>query len=414
MKRWQTAGIILFACTWAFVFSVTIDSPRVNTFGGDAAGYNAGAVSLVQSGTYAIDGVPTVDREPGESLLLAGIYLVFGIENRIAIFAVQGLLALAAFFFFTNELRRRAGDRAAAICFLLLILFPASWYVIFSAIRESLALSLGLCAAAFLLRFERSRAWRDAIASGALLGMLILTYMAFLLLPLGLAPAVYYLWRVRLPQAAVVVVVPFLFVAAWGARNLVLTGHACLSGCQRPAITWYVRGEQAEKIRGLEAFRCLWSEYISRDWTGRSDACSFNNVKNTQWNRGVRPEELDQDLALGKEGQRKILRHFGSYLWFSVFEVLELHLPYVNERGHRYNVSAAAGTTILYLGVLAGLWTVLRRRDLALLLLIPAYATGVFILTDATPRYLMPVIFVYAMIAGIGYDKLLSRWAKKG
>lgn len=411
LRSWILAGIVLYACIWVLLLLVTLRTPASSTFASDAAAYSDAAVHLLRRGVYSIDGVqPTIEREPGQSVFLALVYALFGIENRVAIFAVQASLFVLVSFLFVQEFHKRTSERVATLLFFLLLLFPASFHVVFSANRESLALSLGLLAATVLLRYERLRAVRDAFVASILLGLLILTYMPFLLLPLVLGVFLAIGWRVRWPHLGILVLTPMLFATLWGIRNTIVSGSLCLSGCQRPAaVAWYVRGEQAQHLRGLEPLKCLWAEYISRDWTGRSPACSFNNLKNRRWPEGFHPGELEQDLAIVREGQGKILRHFGWYLWFSLFEILELHLPYVNGWGFLYNVAAAIGTVVLYAGVFLGIGPVLRRRDLWLLLVIPAYAVGVFILTDATPRYLMPVIFCYAAIAAVGYDRFLRK-----
>jgi hypothetical protein len=127
----------------------------------------------------------------------------------------------------------------------------------------------------------------------------------------------------------------------------------------------------------------------------------------TQWPT-ARPLD-EHDLAKGVIGKQEILAHPIAYLWFSVFEVLELHLPYVDGWGHLYNVLATIGSALLYIGVLAGIPTLWRDRRLWIFPVIMLYTTLVFMLTDATPRYLMPVIFCYSVLSAIGYDRLLSR-----
>ena len=134
-------------------------------------------------------------------------------------------------------------------------------------------------------------------------------------------------------------------------------------------------------------------------------------MKNARWPTGF--HGTPDDILAGVTGQQKILAHLPNFLWFSVFEVLELHLPYVDGWGRDYNILAAAATVILYIGCLAACVSLMRRRsrwkrDYALLAVILVYTVLVFVLTDATPRYLMPVIFCYAAFAGIGYDRLLT------
>jgi hypothetical protein len=185
-----------------------------------------------------------------------------------------------------------------------------------------------------------------------------------------------------------------------------VTGRAALSGTFRPAVTWYVRGKQAEHLRGTEPFMCLWAEYISRDWSQRSPYCSFNGVKNTRWPQGMTAPE--EHLPAGQEGISLIKQYWPWHLWFSVFEILELHIPYVDSWGFPYNQFAALSSLILYVGFLLAIPS-LKKRETWLFLAIIAYNTGIFIMTDATPRYLMPVAFCYVFLASLGYDRALTR-----
>jgi hypothetical protein len=170
---------------------------------------------------------------------------------------------------------------------------------------------------------------------------------------------------------------------------------------------WYVRGEQAERVTGRMPLKCLIAEYLTRDWTGLSDACSFNGLMHRKW-----PDGFDLSADYGDvEGAaiRKIRSHLLNYFNFSSYEVLELHLPFLGGGWSRaYNEYASLTMFMLYVGFFLGLPKILRRKH-ALWIAFIGFNTLIFILTDATPRYLLPVLFCYAIIAGIGYDWLLKR-----
>src|SRR3989338_4097432 len=320
--------LLLFALIWALLLPGRLAIPAIETFSSDAGDYHAGAVHLLQEGMYSLDGTtPTVAREPGQSVFLAFIYAFFGIGNRIALFAVQGILVACSAWVFARQLARISSPRVGELFLLILFLLPSVYHSIFSALRESLALSLLMLVASGLLCLLHRPTWRTTTLTGLLLGCLLLTYAPYLLLPLFLVPFLLLL-RLRVSHLIVLCIIPLLFAAAWGYRNAGVTGEACLTGCSRAAAAWYVRGEQAEQISGFEPVRCLWAEYISRDWSTVSFACSFNAVKNTKWPEGVPGDS--SAIAAGKSGQQKILQHFGNYLWFSVFEIVELHLPFVD------------------------------------------------------------------------------------
>jgi 4-amino-4-deoxy-L-arabinose transferase-like glycosyltransferase len=376
---------------------------------GDSYQYDALAVSLVQDGTYSLDGTtPFFEREPGYSVFLAGIYRVFGLHAYTAVFALQGLLYLLSVLVFERTMRKVATPRAALLTAAILLLFPAAFHTVFAILRESVSLSLGLIFTACVYEAAERRSMLLSLAAGLLLGLLIITYAALLLIPIFLIVA-FVLMRFPWRHAAALFVVMACIVGIWGARNYAHKGELCLTGCYRSALQWYVRGEQAENLRGMEPFACLGAEYLTRDYTGRNPDCHFNAVWHRKWPDGFKGVPEDRQIA--KDGQAKILAHFGWYLWGSVAEVLELHLPYVGSLGKTYNLLAAASTAFLYLGCLLALPAVFQRR-FALPAAFVLYTIGVFVLTDALPRYLLPVIFCYALAAGIGYDRLLSRFSR--
>lgn len=403
------AMLIVFATVWSATLAWRLnDEPREQAFSHDAAEYSAGAVYLLQDGMYSLDGItPTFEREPGQSLYLAAIYAVFGVENRIAIYLIDALLYLAAALVFVREFARINSRRASLIALGLLLTLPSGFHVIFSLNREVLALSLGLLLAASLLKLLRLPTFKTALLSGALLGLLVITYMPLLLLPVFLGPLLL-LWRIPWQKIAVLFLCSAVPLALWAGRNQIIAGQPSLSGTFRPAAAWYVRGQQAEHLRGIEPFMCLWAEYISRDWSNRSEFCSFNGIKNRRWPQGITAPE--EHIPAGIEGKALIAQYFPWYLWFSVFEVLELHLPFVDSWGLPYNGLAALSSLMLYVGVLLAI-PAFKRKENWLFLAIIVYTTGVFIVTDATPRYLMPVIFCYTALAAIGYDRVLSRYS---
>ena len=406
LLRLITVG--LFVMVWLLVLPSVLRQPLSATLAGDAIGYSDPAKYLITKGMYTLDGnVPTYEREPGQSVFLAGLYLLFGIENRTAAFAGEAILYLLTSFLFIRELERWTSKRASTICFVILLALPPAFQLTFTLLRESLTLSLMLLLMTLLLRLLRSPSLGSALLVGALLTGMIFTTMAFVFLPLVLVPALLF-YRIPARLTVPILLIPFLMVSFWSLRSYRGIGHVCLSGCYRPAAMWYVRGEQAEKLTDLEPLRCLWSEYISRDWTGRSEACSYNSLMHGKWKTPEQVVDHNANVVIAREGQRKVLAHFGGYLWDSLFEIFELHIPYVHSWGRIYNVLTALSSLVLYIGsfLAFSLWF---RKPWNLFFVIMLYATFVFSLTDATPRYLVPVLFCYVTFAALGYDRLLAR-----
>lgn len=409
LRRSVIVAITLFVLIWIALFAMTMRQPPELTFSGDAFAYSRGGLLIAEQGFYSQDGVqPILEREPGQSLWLATVYTIARGESRAAAFLAQGLLYLIASLIFTRELRRSFGARVADFTLFFLLLLPPAFHVIFSVIRETLTLSMFMLLTASLLALLRAPRWATAIGGGIAFGFVILGYIPYMLYPIWVIAL---FWFFPLPKKFLfpVIGIPLLMLSLWGARNAAYTGRPCLTGCYRSAVQWYVRGERAETLRGLEPLKCLWSEYVSRDWTGRSPNCSFVAVQHRGWPEGFTEDE--RSAQLGIQGRHKILRYFPWYLWDSVFEIIELNLPYVNGWGLPYNAAAALATVILDAGTLLALLSFRRiwRRELLPLILPVLYTTGIFILTDATPRYLVPVLFSYCAVAAIGYDRWLRR-----
>src|SRR3989344_3618735 len=106
-RSWFIGFSVLFALLWGVLLSTRLIEPASVTFQSDAREYSLVAVHLLQDGMYSLDGITsTAEREPGYSFFLASVYGIFGIENRIAVYFMQGLLYLIASVFFAREFRK--------------------------------------------------------------------------------------------------------------------------------------------------------------------------------------------------------------------------------------------------------------------------------------------------------------------
>lgn len=410
--RTVAALFIVYAAIGGTVIASQLQIPANQVFVSDAGDYHNGAANLVTKGKYSVDGEHAfVEREPGQSIYLAVIYRIFGVGNRPVVYIFQMLLYFGASLLFVHRLRKLITDRAALLTLSFLLFLPSIYHVVYSFNRELLTLVLFMIVAqAVVVLMQRPR-WIDACIAGAAFGYLLITYSPFIYLPVAFLPLL--LW-IRIPwkHVAAITLLTILPVVFWALRNEKITHELCLTRCNSTVQIWYVRGEQAENVKGVEAFWCLWAEYVSRDWSNRSWACSFNHVKNTKWPNGIEgsPAELK---AIGEAGKVKIKANFGSYVVFSLFDIIELHLPYLGW-GRFYNVVASIGHFAMYIGTLGALVGFIRRkirwqRWYLIPLLIMSYTTAVFIATDATPRYLMPIIFCYCLFAAIGFDAMFRR-----
>lgn len=417
LKNPVTWLLAVYAVAWGAMLYVThaMDllsfQPGVESLGSDAGQYDALARSLITNGTFSLDGItPFFEREPGYSVFLALIYAVFGVGSYDVVFFVQAVLHAVAAVVFVRAVRPMVPRGAPTLLLALLLLSPPVFHVLFAVTRESVSLSLTMFLTAGLFWLLKSPSYKHAAIVGAVLGMLILTMSTFVLFPFFVI-ALLLLWRVSWKKIVLLCMVCAAVLAPWGIRNLAHRDMLCLTGCYRAALQWHVRGEQAEQIPvGTEPFMCLWAEYVSRDWSQRSLSCSFNAVWHRKWPAGF--VGVPEDAVIAREGQQRILRNSPSYLWFSMFEVLELHLPYVNGWGRLYNASAILWTVLAYLGALVSL-PFLRRKEWLLVGALIGYITGIYALTDATPRYLVPILHCYALLAAIGYTATIrALWQK--
>jgi hypothetical protein len=349
-----------------------------------------------------------MDREPGQSALLAFTYAIFGIQSHIGVFLVQGLLLFVASFVFCRMLARITSPRVADITFFLLLTSGSTLHAVFTAYRECLALSLLLLFGALYISYTEKKECRKVLGLGVLLAATILTYYSFIYFPVALA----LLWSMeRKPVKCIVLLLltTYALTNLWAYRNYAYLGQFSIIDSSRANIAWYVRGEQAVNVQGLEPLRCLWAEYVSRDWSVVSPSCSFNAIMHRHWpNDFVAGVDYSPD---GQEGIAKIKAHPFSYLWFSVVDTIELHLPYVGGGwGTAFHAYALLTQVLLFLGFAFGLSS-LQNPTLRFFWLLIAYNTLLFVLTDATPRYLLPVFFCYAVISALGYDRALKRFS---
>ncbi len=395
---------ILFALTFLFVLP-HFDWTHVT--GGDAAQYHAGALSLLHHGTYSFDGGLHLafEREPGMSIWLAIVYAIFGEGNGPALFTVQALLYAGAVILFAKELKLRTNDSTAIVCLALLFILPSAFRAIFSFNREGLSLILFLFFCAQFFMFERTKRWRDAAIAGIPLGFLMLTFAGYVLFPFFLLPLGWYL-RLPIKKVLCIVAISYAVLAPWGLRNTYYQHRPCLVGCYRSALQWYVRGEWSEHLTGMDFGRCLRAEYITRDWSDVSPYCNFNAVWHSKWPEGFKG--IPADGIIIRDSQQKILRNFPNYLQNSVWELIELHLPNSDYWGRGYNILTSLGSLTLYIGILFSLPTIFqRRREFALVFTIMGYTIGVLSLTYAMPRYLVPSIFTYVVLAAVGYERVV-------
>ncbi|TSC80447.1 MAG: hypothetical protein G01um101425_101 [Candidatus Peregrinibacteria bacterium Gr01-1014_25] len=398
------AVIALFIIAWSLLLPGRLAEPATQTFADDAGDYHNVAAHLVREGMYSSGGiVPTNEREPGYSIVLALIYTVAGIGNRWAIFFAQAALQLIGAVVFMREWARWSSPRSATIAFVFLLLSPAVLHLVFFAYREAIAGSFMLLWFASLLRWLRTAHWPAAVAAGLAGGAVAMTYMPLLPLLL-LVPCICLLLRDARLQCAVLLCITIVPLLLWVGRNMQhpATAECLLGGCTRGAAAWYVRSRQVTDLALWDPPRCLWAEYISHDIRRLPAACDFGVL-------AEHPLPVDPALrriaerAMQHEALGKIMEHPAMHLWTSLWWLAEFHLPYVNGWGFAYNILETIATATLLLGALLAF--VRRRSPLLLMTAVIIIGSATFAMIDVEPRYRMPLLGAYAALASLGFTK---------
>ena len=190
------------------------------------------AQTLVSSGTFGfLPGVPSAYTQPLYAWFLAALY--WPLERSWAVVGLAQVLVAVATALLVLLIGRRLGSvSTGVVAALVTTLHP---YLVWHDVHVNREILDGLLAAAIVLlalvAFER-RSLLFALATGAAVGLAILSNARLLLLPLVLAP--YVAWRVRPARravlAAVLVVVGAAAVTApWVIRNEVVIGCATIT-----------------------------------------------------------------------------------------------------------------------------------------------------------------------------------------
>jgi 4-amino-4-deoxy-L-arabinose transferase-like glycosyltransferase len=190
------------------------------------------AQTLVSSGTFGfLPGVPSAYTQPLYAWFLAALY--WPLERSWAVVGLAQVLVAVATALLVLLIGRRLGSvSTGVVAALVTTLHP---YLVWHDVHVNREILDGILAAAIVLlalvAFER-RSILYALATGAVVGLAILSNARLLLLPLVLAP--YVAWRVRPARravlAAVLVVVGAAAVTApWVIRNEVVIGCATIT-----------------------------------------------------------------------------------------------------------------------------------------------------------------------------------------
>lgn len=388
---------VLRVCVLLYVVIVAVLVLRIiagasyKPFTNDAAFYSAGAMSIVTQRVYSVNGVdPTNEREPGYSVFLAPIFLVFGRDALPAVALVQAGLLLAAVHCFVRSARHVLGQPITITTACLLLLSPAVFRIVCTPYREAVTLSLLIFLAALHSLFVRNASWLTAAGMGLLLSVLSLTYSPFLLLPF-LFVGIFVYQRLSKRFLLAVLLIPCITVLLWSWRNERMLGRFEFIGAYHTASFLQTRALQVTSFTLADPALCLWREYVSRQLDRQKTGCyiQFADGDEAAYHNTIR------------ESIRAILSSLPMFTWEAAFSALEYHFPYVGW-GRPYNLAEFCVTLIISYGVLLSIRS-MWNPQLAFYTAILLYHLSIFMLLPALPRFRMTVYVSYVVLAATGY-----------
>lgn len=368
---------------------------------GDAAQYDAIAISLVKGNGFTLDGhTPTPVRPPVYPLFLAALYLLFG--HVLAAVRVAQVLLYAALAAGTAALARLTLDERAAVPagFLAAAYLP---FLIFTGeiLSEILFSALLMSGALLLLHaLPDGRVPRTA-AAGVLLGLATLCRPAGLLLPAFLfGVTTIGIWRPArrsVRMLAVVVAAATLTIVPWTMRNALRFRTLIPVSTGGGVVLW---SGSYQPWKGI--------------WRGAETSPLREMAR-------AHPDPIEADRFFFQQGVGNILADPLGFIRLLPGKVLALwgkpnsSFPFIDALPDRAERWALRGLFYaVHLGTLVGALAGARRvlspeAPGVLLLLVPIYFTGFHILLNAEPRYHLPAIpFVLALssagwMTGLGW-----------
>ena len=195
-----------------------------------ADGYDEIATTLSQGDGYRFypDTAPTLMREPGYPLLLAGIFTVFG-NSFVAVKLVNMILALATATLLMKVASKVSKSKIVIVGAPLLFLFHPG--VLVAESRGGVETLFTFCVVLFVLllyrAIEKDR-WFEYLACGAALGVTVLVRSTLMLFPLVVFAYLLFFFKSRVISAArnigLMIVSMLVVLSPWIIRNFQLTG----------------------------------------------------------------------------------------------------------------------------------------------------------------------------------------------
>ncbi len=358
--------------------------------------YEPIARGLLASGVYSDPpgGVPTARREPGYILFVALIYSIFT-THRMYVFLTQVLLSTITAAILYDLTKRLFSPLAARFAFWACVFYPYFIYYAGYFFREDFLAFLLVCLLYILVRWKGPWA---TLGAGFLAGWLCLANGAWALACGWSVLALYATEKpgARLKRSFAFAVPLVLMVGAWGARNW-LVFHELIPFSSNVGGEMYIGMTIPYEILGTEEQ----TRRLSADET-------FQRIAKLD-------DEIARHKAYSSAVKDYFLAHPGRFLATQAEHGLKLWrlLPHNRAYTHSYLVVAltALGSDGWLIPLaLFGLW-VKRRDPWVRWYFVPMIlsVTWAFSISQAPIRYRVPLMIIVLMLAGVGFEELLSR-----
>lgn len=382
---------------------------------GFADQYNVLANNIVAGYGYRFtpETAPTLTREPGYPLLLAGLFSLFAYTLLIAQAANLVLSAISAHLVSRLAKETWSTPWAVLVAPLIYLLHPG---VIVAEMRGGVEITfvfMLLCFIMAVLKALRSGRPADYLMAGLVLGLTSLVRSTALLFPLFLPVYFFLLEPVRPALRTMALRLAILFGAAalvmspWIARNYALTQKvvptASVQGIAAHAGNYICKNWSAEKgfqtlDREAARERIALAEQMGYDFEDRYYLYFYDARDEVEFNsflgRRVFSEYRSDPALLAKCMSRNAFN-----FWFSG----------KNRRSTMANLLVQAPLLLLALAGLVAGWSRGDRRLIGFFALLIVYTMSVYLPIHAQARYSVPLVPILSILAAWPVSRLLER-----
>ena len=319
--------VLLSTALWWHFFGA------VSLVGGDSAFYHGTAVSLLEGKGYVWQGAPTMFREPLYPLFMAVLYLVSGVQPFAVQITQMFLLFLAACLTYEIGVRLYS-KKLGTVAAILVAVYPVLNNYTSRIYSEILACFVVTLLVYFWVRAAEKQSSQLFFTSGVCAGLLILTKVIFLFLPIAVGVA-----AVKNKKFLLFVLGAALVVTPWTARNYVQFGTPSIAS--RSGVVLYVHAIHTTynlSETGKFLASSFFGEYFVRRFVDPSyvfeqDSIHIDTFASSPDAQGVQsPDEFD--MRLSQAAVKLIAAHPVAYLLWGVLEVHNLYSPLVYAERH--------------------------------------------------------------------------------